>query len=302
MARDGYLLAIDQGTTSSRAILYDAALNPVAKSQREFTQHYPKSGWVEHDAEEIWQSVVQTVRDAVAQSGADAAEIAGIGITNQRETTVLWDKHTGKPVGNALVWQDRRTQDWCRVQRDSGIEKEVREKTGLLLDPYFCAGKIVWMLEQDPALRARCERGEVLFGTIDCYLIWKLTGGKVHATDATNASRTLIYNIAAGDWDSDLLKHFGIPRAMLPRVLDCCADYGKTDPSLFGTAISICGVAGDQQAATIGQACFAPGMVKATYGTGAFMLLNTGDKRITSAAQLADHHCLPVRRRADLCP
>jgi glycerol kinase len=272
----GFILAIDQGTTSSRAIVFDGAMKVVAVGQKEFTQHYPASGWVEHDAEEIWESVVSTCRDALKSARLSASDVTAIGITNQRETVVIWDKATGKPIHNAIVWQDRRTSALCQKLRKEGLEKKFSQRTGLLLDPYFSGTKIAWLLDNVKGARRRAERGELLAGTIDSFLIWRLTGGKVHATDATNASRTLVYNIGRNEWDAELLKILRIPASLLPDVKDCAADFGVTEKSLFGAEIPILGVAGDQQAATIGQACFEPGMMKSTYGTGCFALLNTG--------------------------
>ena len=281
-----HVLAIDQGTTSSRAILFDADLAPGASAQQEFAQIYPASGWVEHDPEDIWQSVLATCRAAMAKGGLGARDIAAIGITNQRETVVLWDRATGKPLHNAIVWQDRRTADLCARLKADGHEAMVQEKTGLLLDPYFSGTKLAWLLDHVEGARARAEAGELAFGTIDSWLIWKLTGGAVHATDATNAARTLLYNIREGRWDAAICALLNIPESLLPDVRDCAADYGTTDPALLGGAIPIMGVAGDQQAATIGQACFQPGMMKSTYGTGCFALLNTGDTLVRSANRM----------------
>ena len=281
-----HVLAIDQGTTSSRAILFDADLAPGASAQQEFAQIYPASGWVEHDPEDIWQSVLATCRAAIAKGGLSARDIAAIGITNQRETVVLWDRATGKPLHNAIVWQDRRTADLCARLKADGHEAMVQEKTGLLLDPYFSGTKLAWLLDHVEGARARAEAGELAFGTIDSWLIWKLTGGAVHATDATNAARTLLYNIREGHWDAAICALLNIPESLLPDVRDCAADYGTTDPALLGGAIPIMGVAGDQQAATIGQACFQPGMMKSTYGTGCFALLNTGDTLVRSANRM----------------
>ena len=281
-----HVLAIDQGTTSSRAILFDADLAPGASAQQEFAQIYPASGWVEHDPEDIWQSVLATCRAAIAKGGLSARDIAAIGITNQRETVVLWDRATGKPLHNAIVWQDRRTADLCARLKADGHEAMVQEKTGLLLDPYFSGTKLAWLLDHVEGARARAEAGELAFGTIDSWLIWKLTGGAVHATDATNAARTLLYNIREGRWDAAICALLNIPESLLPDVRDCAADYGTTDPALLGGAIPIMGVAGDQQAATIGHACFQPGMMKSTYGTGCFALLNTGDTLVRSANRM----------------
>jgi len=277
-----HILAIDQGTTSSRAILFDAGLAPVASAQQEFAQIYPASGWVEHDPEAIWQSVLATCRAAMEKGGLTARDTAAIGITNQRETVVLWDRATGEPLHNAIVWQDRRTAELCARLKAQGHEPMVQEKTGLLLDPYFSGTKLAWLLDHVEGARARAKAGELAFGTIDSWLIWKLTGGAVHATDATNASRTILYNIREGRWDADICALLDIPMPLLPEVRDCAADYGITEPALLGGAIPILGVAGDQQAATIGQACFQPGMMKSTYGTGCFALLNTGDTLVRS--------------------
>ncbi|HVZ15225.1 MAG TPA: glycerol kinase GlpK [Bauldia sp.] len=281
-----FILAIDQGTTSSRAIVFDRRLNMKAMAQKEFAQHFPQPGWVEHDPEEIWKTVVATGRAAIRKAGVKAAAIAAIGITNQRETVVVWDRLTGRPIHRAIVWQDRRTAPACAALRDAGHEAEVTARSGLLLDPYFSATKIGWLLNHMKGARAKAEEGRLAFGTIDSFLIWRLTGGKVHATDATNASRTLLYDIRKGDWDDDLLALFNVPRAMLPEVRDCAADYGVTERSIFGAAVPILGVAGDQQAAAIGQACFSPGMLKSTYGTGCFALLNTGSEAVASANRL----------------
>lgn len=282
----GYILAIDQGTTSTRAILFDGELKVAGSKQQEFTQHYPASGWVEHDPEDIWATVVATVKGALKAAGREASDVAAIGITNQRETVVIWDKATGKPIHNAIVWQDRRTAPLCQKLKKQGLEKTFTKKTGLLLDPYFSGTKIAWMLDKVKGARKRAEKGELLAGTIDSFLIWRLTGGKVHATDATNASRTLVYNIEKNVWDDELLSILRIPVAMLPQVKDCADDYGVTEKSLFGAGIKILGVAGDQHAATIGQACFEPGMMKSTYGTGCFALLNTGADLVRSKNRL----------------
>lgn len=282
----GFVLAIDQGTTSSRAIVFDGAMRVAGVGQQEFPQYYPASGWVEHDPEEIWSSVVATVKAALAQAGRRAVEIAALGITNQRETVVIWEKATGKPIHNAIVWQDRRTAPLCRKLKKQGLEGTFTRKTGLLLDPYFSGTKIAWMLDKVKGARKRAEKGELLAGTIDSFLIWRLTGGKVHATDATNASRTLVYNIRKNAWDEQLLRILRIPARMLPVVKDCADDYGITDKNLFHAEIRILGVAGDQHAATIGQACFEPGMMKSTYGTGCFALLNTGAEPVRSKSRL----------------
>ena len=281
-----FVLAIDQGTTSTRAIIFDRNLKPIAMSQKEFHQIFPDSGWVEHDPEEIWTSTVEVCREAMEGAKVPAAEVAAIGITNQRETTVVWDKVTGQPIYNAIVWQDRRTASVCQKLRAEGHESLISAKTGLLLDPYFSGTKLAWILDHVDGARARAERGELLFGTIDTFLIWRLTNGAVHATDATNASRTLLFNIRSGEWDDELLGILNIPRSVLPEVRDCASDFGETGVDLFGTAISINGVAGDQQAAAIGQSCFSPGMLKSTYGTGCFALLNTGPTCVSSNHRL----------------
>ena len=278
----GFILAIDQGTTSSRAIVFDGKLKPRGSAQKEFRQIFPKPGWVEHDPEEIWKSVLSTTRAALKKAGVVAGNVAGIGITNQRETVVIWDRETGKPIHNAIVWQDRRTAPQCERLIADGAEPDVTARSGLLIDAYFCGTKINWLLDKVPGARKKAERGALCFGTIDTYLIWRLTGGKVHVTDATNASRTLLYNIHEGRWDDALLSLFKVPRAMLPEVRDCAADFGVTEKRLFGAAIPILGIAGDQQAAVVGQACFKPGMFKSTYGTGCFALLNTGDRAVPS--------------------
>jgi len=271
------ILAIDQGTTSSRAILFDREGGNVASAQREFTQHFPHDGWVEHDPEEIWESVLATCREAIASAGVGVERLLGVGITNQRETTVLWDRETGRPLYNAIVWQDRRTADACQALRDAGHLEAVQASTGLLIDPYFSATKLAWILDNVEGARERAERGELAFGTIDTFLIWRLTGGRVHATDATNASRTALFNIHEQCWDPALLELFDIPASLLPEVKDSSDDFGTLDPEWLGAALPIAGVAGDQQAALVGQACFSPGMGKSTYGTGCFMIVNTGD-------------------------
>jgi glycerol kinase len=281
-----YILAIDQGTTSTRSIVFDAAGSPVATAQAEFAQHYPQSGWVEHDPEDIWRDTIATATAAIAQAGLDASGIAAIGITNQRETTVLWDRVTGKPIHNAIVWQDRRGAPLCAELKAAGHEPMIHGRTGLLLDAYFCATKLAWLLDHVNGARARAEAGELAFGTIDSFLLWRLTGGRVHATDATNASRTLLFDIHRQDWCPDLLGLFGIPPAILPAVRDNACLFGETEPDLFGAPIAIAGMAGDQHAALIGQTCFAAGEAKATYGTGCFMLLNIGDVPVTSDNRL----------------
>ena len=281
-----HILAIDQGTTSSRAILFDANLKVRAVAQEEFAQHYPASGWVEHDPSDLWSTVAGTARAAIEKAGISARDIAAIGITNQRETTLIWDRATGEPIHRAIVWQDRRTADTCDALKAAGHEPMITARTGLLLDPYFSATKIKWMLDHVPGARDRAKRGELAFGTVDSFLIWKLTGGRVHATDATNAARTMIYNIATNEWDAEICGLLDIPMALLPEVRDCAADYGVTRADLFGYEIPILGVAGDQQAATVGQACFRPGMMKSTYGTGCFALLNTGNQMVPSTNRL----------------
>ena len=294
-----YVLAIDQGTTSTRAILFRADTSIASVAQREFPQHFPADGEVEHEPQDIWATTVETCRSAIASASATARDIVAIGITNQRETTLLWERATGRPVHRAIVWQDRRTTDLCARLRTDGHEKLFAAKTGLLLDPYFSGTKLAWLLDHVPGAAELAARGELAFGTVDTYLLWRLTGGKVHATDATNASRTLLFDIHAGRWDDQLLALLGVPRAILPEVLDSSAAFGSTEPELFGAAIPIYGIAGDQQAALIGQACFAPGMLKATYGTGCFALLNTGEAPVASrnrlvttiAYQLAGKRC-----------
>ncbi|RVQ66011.1 glycerol kinase [Croceicoccus ponticola] len=281
-----FILAIDQGTTSTRSILFDSRLTRISASQREIGQCYPRPGWVEHDADEIWTSTLATARRAVAQAGVLAADIAAIGITNQRETVVVWDRATGAPIHKAIVWQDRRTASVCEALRSGGHEQAVRDATGLLLDPYFSATKIAWLLDEVPGARARAERGELAFGTIDCFLLWRLTGGRVHATDATNASRTLLFDLQSGDWNETLCDLFRVPPSLLPRVGGNAEIYGTTDRDLLGAAIPVAGMAGDQQAALFGQACFYPGMVKSTYGTGCFAVMNTSDTPLRSNNRL----------------
>lgn len=281
-----HILAIDQGTTSSRAIVYDARLRPIASAQKEFTQYFPAAGWVEHDPEEIWESVVSCCRSALETTKLKASDIAGIGITNQRETTLIWDRETGRPLGRAIVWQDRRTASQCETLRQSGIEPLVRARTGMLLDPYFAGTKLAWLLDNIPGARQSALDGKVAFGTIDSFLIWRLTGGARHVTDATNASRTLLYDIRTGEWDEELCRALAVPVSVLPEVKDCAAEFGICDPEILGAAIPIRGVAGDQQAAVVGQGCFKPGMVKSTYGTGCFVLINTGDRCVLSENRL----------------
>ena len=282
----GYVLAIDQGTTSTRAIVFDDGFHIRGLGQQEFPQHFPHSGWVEHDPEDIWSSTLATIRTALADASLSASDIATIGITNQRETTLIWDRDTGKPIHNAIVWQDRRTAEFCRKLVADGHEPEITRKTGLLIDPYFAGTKIAWLLDNVEGARARAEAGKLAFGTVDSFLLWRLTGGRVHASDATNACRTMLFDIEAHDWDDDLLRLLKVPRSLLPEVKDCDAAFGTTDPGLFGAAIPICGMAGDQHAATLGQACFQPGMLKSTYGTGCFAVLNTGDTKVPSSNRL----------------
>ncbi|GIX04854.1 MAG: glycerol kinase 2 [Planctomycetaceae bacterium] len=277
-----YILALDQGTTSSRAIVFHRQGEPVAMAQQEFPQHFPRPGHVVHDPEEIWSSVCHTAREALARAGGTARDLAAIGVTNQRETTLVWDRRTGKPWAPAIVWQSRISQPICERWQQAGYESLVRQKTGLTIDPYFSASKLVWLLEQVEGLRAAAERGEALFGTVDTFLIWRLTGGRCHLTDASNASRTLLYNIHTGAWDEELLRLFKIPAAMLPEVRDSSSLYGTTAAEILGHPVMIAGVAGDQQAATFGQTCFTPGLAKNTYGTGCFLLMNTGERPISS--------------------
>ena len=284
MGRADHVLAIDQGTTSSRAILFDRDARAVAVAQRELQQHYPARGWVEHDPEQIWQDTLAVAREAIA--GTDLNRVAAIGITNQRETVVIWDRATGEPIHRAIVWQDRRTADECAKLKSEGLEALVRARTGLLLDPYFSATKIAWMLDNVPGARQRGERGELACGTIDCFLLWRLTDGAVHATDATNASRTSLFDIHAQRWDAELCRLLRVPETMLPEVRDNSGLFGATAADLFERSLPVAGMAGDQQAALFGQACFDPGMVKSTYGTGCFMLVNTGEQAIASKHRL----------------
>lgn len=281
-----FLLALDQGTTSSRAIVFDVQGSVRAVAQREFQQFFPAPGWVEHDAQEIWRTQLDVAREAIAKAGLQARDIAAIGITNQRETTVLWDRKTSVPIAPAIVWQDRRTTAHCETLRASGFEATVRAKTGLLLDPYFSATKLAWLIDQVPGARERAQAGELAFGTIDTWLIWNLTGGRAHVSDPSNAARTMLFDIDADDWDDTLLAQFGIPRAVLPRIVRSSGVVAETDPALFGAPVPIAGIAGDQQSALFGQACLQPGMAKNTYGTGCFMLLNTGSRRVDSRAGL----------------
>jgi glycerol kinase len=281
-----HILAIDEGTTSTRALVFDRAGRPVGIAQREIRQFYPADGWVEHDPEEIWTATRAVCRDAVAKAGLTAADMAAIGITNQRETTLLWDRRTGEPIHDAIVWQDRRTAELCRDLVRDGVEKLITARTGLVVDPYFSASKLTWLLDHVPGARERAEKGELAFGTIDSFLLFRLTGRKVHATDATNASRTSLYDIARQDWDEELLRIFRVPAALLPRVLDSAADFGVAGADFLGAPVPVLGVAGDQQASLIGQGCFAPGMIKSTFGTGCFTLMNVGERPVASKHRL----------------
>ncbi|MDT8397073.1 MAG: glycerol kinase GlpK [Pseudomonadales bacterium] len=281
-----YLLSIDQGTTSSRAILFTLEGQIHASSQMAFAQHYPHDAWVEHSPQDIWETVISSCRQVLKQSGVAASEVLAMGIANQRETTVVWDRHTGEPVYNAIVWQDRRTAEYCASLVADGAEADIRARTGLLVDPYFSATKLKWILDQIEGAREKAERGELLFGTVDCFLLWKLSGGKSHKTDATNASRTLLFNIHTQEWDQELLKRFNIPASMLPQVMDSAAAFGSVEKTLLGAEIPVLGMAGDQQAALFGQACFARGMSKSTYGTGCFMITNTGNQPLVSGNRL----------------
>ena len=281
-----FIISIDAGTTSNRSILFDLKGKPIFSSQKEFTQFFPKNGWVEHDPEEIWKTTIKTLREAIQKAKKLKGEVLTIGITNQRETTILWDKKTGKTVYRAIVWQDRRTEDYCKKLRKQNKDTTIFNKTGLLIDPYFSGTKIKWILDNIPKAKHLMSKNQLLFGTIDSFLIWRLTKGKVHATDATNASRTMIYNISSNRWDDTILKLLKINKNILPEVKDCADDYGITHPSITENSIPINGVVGDQQAATIGQCCFEPGSLKSTYGTGAFVLLNTGNKKIYSKNRL----------------
>ncbi|MCE1235955.1 MAG: glycerol kinase GlpK [Hyphomicrobiales bacterium] len=281
-----HLLAVDQGTTSTRSIVFRADLSIAAMAQEEIPQRYPASGWVEHDPEDLWRTTVSTLRAAMAKAGIAAADVAGLGITNQRETTIVWERSTGRAIHPAIVWQDRRTADACERLEADGVEPLVAERTGLRLDPYFSATKIARILDEVPGARARAEAGDLAFGTVDCFLLWRLTGGAVHATDATNAARTALFDIRRGVWDEDLCRLFRVPMAILPEVRDCAAPFGATISDVLDRPVAILGMAGDQQAATIGQACFRPGMAKSTYGTGAFLLINTGETMVASQNRL----------------
>ena len=281
-----HILAIDQGTTSSRAIVFNDKLEIVASAQEEFEQFFPHSGWVEHEPEEIWQTTCSTCQKALQKSGLSAADITAIGITNQRETTLIWDKDTGKAIHKAIVWQDRRTSEYCSQLQAEGHDPMITERTGLLLDSYFSGTKIKWLLDNVAGAREKAIKGQLRFGTIDSFLLWRLTGGKEHSTDATNASRTMLYNIHDNCWDKEILELLDIPSSLLPEVKDSSANFGRTDSALFGASIPIGGIAGDQQAALVGQACFQPGMIKSTYGTGCFVVLNTGDVAVRSKNRL----------------
>ena len=281
-----FIISIDQGTTSSRAILFDLKGNPIFTSQTEFTQYFPKDGWVEHDPEEIWKTTLKVFKEVIKKSKKLKGKVLTIGITNQRETTILWDKKTGKPVYNAIVWQDRRSSEYCKKLIKQKKETIIYNKTGLLIDAYFSATKIKWIIDNVPKARDLIKKKRLLFGTVDSFLLWKLTKGVDHATDATNASRTMLFNISTNKWDDQILKILKIPKEILPVVKDCAADFGYTDPSITGTSYPITGIVGDQQSASIGQCCFEPGSVKSTYGTGAFLLLNTGRKKVYSKNRL----------------
>lgn len=281
-----FILAIDQGTTSTRSIIFDRSYKAAGVGQMEFAQHFPHSGWVEHEAEDLWSTTLETARTAISKAGVSADQVAAIGITNQRETALVWDRRTGKAIHRAIVWQDRRTSEHCAALREAGHAELVAERTGLLIDPYFSATKIAWLLENVAGAREAAEAGHLAFGTVDSWLVYKLTGGKRHVIDVTNASRTMLCNIGTATWDDDLLELFNIPASMLPEILSNIDEFGVTEPELFGAPIAIRGVAGDQQAAVIGQACFKPGMMKSTYGTGCFALLNTGTDRVTSKNRL----------------
>ena len=284
MASPSYVLALDQGTTSSRAMAFDAGGRPLASAGRELAQIYPDDGWVEHDPKAIWHDTINCAREVVAELGIDGLD--SIGITNQRETTLLWERHSGRPVHNAIIWQDRRTAARCAELERDGLGQLVQERTGLLLDPYFSATKLAWLLDQSAEIRTAAERGELAFGTIDCFLLWRLTGGSKHATDASNAARTMLFDIHRQEWDEELLQHLNIPLKILPQVFDSSAEFGATDSDILGHSVPVTGIAGDQQAATFGQAAFAPGAIKSTYGTGCFVVLNTGSQAVASQNRL----------------
>ncbi len=296
MPAEGHILALDQGTTSTRAIIFRTPdLAPIASAQLEFPQHYPQSGWVEHEVEDLWDTSLAVMREAIDKAGLAPTQIAGIGIANQRETVVVWNRSTGRPIHRAIVWQDRRTASTCAALREAGHAPAVAAATGLLIDPYFSATKIAWILDAVPGARAAAEQGELAFGTVDSFLLWQLTDGRVHATDATNAARTMLFDIRAGAWDPAMCELFRVPARMLPEVRDCAAEFGMT--TLLGASIPVLGIAGDQQAATVGQACFEPGMVKSTYGTGCFALLNTGDAPTASRHRLLTTIAYQLRGR-----
>jgi glycerol kinase len=285
MAKEA-ILAIDQGTTSSRGIVFDTDGTIISTAQREFRQIYPYSGWVEHDPEELWQTTLTTAREAIEQAESQGHDVVSIGITNQRETTIIWDRETGEPVYNAIVWQDRRTAAWCAELKEAGHEADITRRSGLLLDPYFSATEIAWILDNVEGTRERANGGKLAFGTVDTWILWRLTGGRSHATDATNAARTMLFNIHDQQWDSELLYQFKVPQSLLPEVRDSASDFGTTDADLLGKSLPVEGIAGDQHAAIVGQACFSPGMIKSTYGTGCFALLNTGERPVTSRNRL----------------
>jgi glycerol kinase len=292
-----YVLALDQGTTSSRAILFDEAGGPVAVGQREFRQIFPQAGWVEHDPREIFATQRDVAREALRKANVSAKDVMAIGITNQRETTIVWDRQTGAPIHNAIVWQDRRTAELCKDLREVGAESLIRERTGLVIDPYFSGTKLAWLLDEIPGARERAARGELAFGTVDTWLVWQLTGNRTHVTDVSNASRTLLFNIHTNEWDDELLRLLRVPRALLPEVHPSAHAFGMVPAGVLGEPLLIAGVAGDQQAALFGQACHAPGMAKNTYGTGCFMLLHTGDKVVQSANGLVATACAQTRAR-----
>jgi glycerol kinase len=292
-----YVLALDQGTTSSRAIVFDEHGVPVTVAQQEFRQIYPQPGWVEHDPKEILRTQREVAREAMSRAAVPAKDVQGIGITNQRETTIVWDRQTGEPIANALVWQDRRTAEACRELKEMGAESLVRERTGLVIDPYFSATKIAWLLDSVPGARTRAERGELAFGTVDTWLVWHLTGNRTHVTDVTNATRTMLYNVHAHDWDEELMRVFGVPRALLPDVHPSTHAFGMVPAGLLGDPLVIAGIAGDQQAAMFGQACHAPGMAKNTYGTGCFMLLHTGAEMVQSSHGLVSTPCAHLKEK-----
>ncbi len=295
------ILAIDQGTTSSRALIFDSQGNRLSVGQQEFTQYFPDNGWVEHDAMEIWHSTIASCRTALETASITADQIRCIGITNQRETTIVWDRKTGLPIYNAIVWQDRRTGDYCEELKGQHLEEKIQHKTGLLIDAYFSASKIHWILENIAGARERAEKGELAFGTVDCFLLWHLSKGRSHRTDATNASRTQLFNIHTQQWDDELLEIFDIPASLLPTVEDCAAEYGECDAEFFGSAIPVTGVIGDQQAAAFGQCCFSAGMAKSTYGTGCFLLLNTGNQVVQSENRLLSTVAFSTQWRNQLC-